>query len=123
MTNSDNEYALFWISDDILFFEYKSDVVITLAAAKRIVADRIYMQNEIAYPVFCDIRGIADTDKAGRDYLAKYGSLATKAVGILTSDSVSQTIIEFYLKISKPDVPTKVFTDKEAALNFLRPFI
>lgn len=123
MNSFDNEYALFWVSDSILFFEYKPNVVITLAAAKRIVADRLYMQNEIAYPIFCDIRGIVDTDKAGREYLAKYGSLAAKAVSILAPDSVSNTIISFYVKINKPEVPTKVFTNKAAALAFLQPYI
>lgn len=123
MDSFDNEYALFKISNGILFCEYKSNVVITLAAAKRIVSDRIYMQNEIAYPVYCDIRGITDTDKAGRDYLAKYGSLATKAVAILAVDNVSSTIISFYLKISKPQVPTKIFTDKGAAMAFLADFV
>jgi len=122
MNSFENEYALFWISNDILFFEYKPNVVITLESAKRIVADRIYMQNEIAYPIFCDTRGVVDTDKAGRDYLAKNGSLSAKAVSILASHQVASIITNFYLRVSKPQVPTKVFTNKEAALAFLEPY-
>ncbi|MFV5703065.1 hypothetical protein ACM55F_14430 [Flavobacterium sp. XS2P12] len=119
----ENEFAVFWISENILFFEYKPDVVINLAAAQRIVADRIQMQNEKAYPVLCDIRGISDSDKAARDYLAQHGSVLTKAVSILAHQTVSILMISFYLKISKPQVPTKVFSDKPAALKFLKAFV
>jgi hypothetical protein len=119
----ENEFAVFWISENILFFEYKSNVVINLVSAKRIVADRIYMQNEKAYPVLCDIRGIADSDKAARDYLAQHGSVLAKAVSILANRSVSILMISFYLKISKPQVPTRVFNDKSAALEFLKAFV
>jgi len=66
----ENEYAKFWIRDQILFFEYKPDLVIDLAAAQRIVADRIKFQNEVAYPIFCDIRGVIDFDKAARLFSA-----------------------------------------------------
>jgi hypothetical protein len=119
----ENEFAIFWISESILFFEYKPDVVIDLVAAQRIVADRIQMQKEKAYPVLCDIRGIADSDKAARDYLAQHGSVLAKAVSILVHQSVSILMISFYLKISKPQVPTRIFKDKSDALEFLKAFI
>lgn len=119
----ENEFAVFWISWNILFFEYKPDVVINLVAAQRIVSDRIRIQKEKAYPVLCDIRGIADSDKAARDYLAQHGSVLAKAVGILVDQSVSILMISFYLKISKPQVPTKVFNDQAKALEFLKAFV
>lgn len=121
----ENEFAIFWIEDNILFFEYKSNVVIDLAAAQQIVADRIQIQNGKDYPILCDIRGIVDSDKAGRDYLAQYGSVLTKAVGIIFTDqkSLSLLMITFYLRVNKPQVPTKVFTDKAVALEFLRTFV
>jgi len=115
----ENEYAKFWIHDQILYFEYKSDLVIDLTAAQKIVADRIQFQNEVAYPIFCDIRGVVDFDKAARDYLAQSGSVLTKAVGFLVHQKVSQTIATFYVNINKPTVPTQLFEDKTAALAFL----
>lgn len=119
----ENEFAKFWISDQILFFEYKSNVVINLAAAQRIVGDRIQFQNEVAYPIFCDIRGVVDFDKAARDYLAQSGSVLTKAVGLLVLQKVSIAITSFYVKISKPTVPTQLFDDKTSALAFLSNYI
>ena len=118
----ENEYAQFWIKDGILFFEYRPNVVIDLTIAHRIVADRIQMQNEKSYPILCDIRGVVDSDKAARDYLAQSGSVLAKAVSIVTNQSVSLIMISFYLKICKPSVPTTIFADELQALAFLEAY-
>ncbi len=118
----ENEYALFWVENGILFFEYKPDVILNLNVAKKVVADRIRFQNEKSYPVLCDIRGIIDTDKSGRDYLAHSGSMLTKAVGLIVHQKVSITISNFYLHVSKPTVPTRLFTSKEDAIDFLKQY-
>lgn len=119
----ENKYAKFWICNQLLFFEYKADLVINLAAAQSIVADRIQFQNEVAYPIFCDIRGVLDIDKSARDYLANSGSVLAKAVAIMVQQKVARTISSFYVEINKPTVPTKLFEDKTAALEFLRNYI
>jgi hypothetical protein len=119
----ENNYARFWISDGILFFEYKPNTIIDLMAAKRIVSDRVRFQNEKSFPIFCDVRGVIDTEKAGRDYLAQSGSLLTKAVGLLVDEKVILTISTFYLQISKPTVPTKIFINEDDALVYLKQFI
>jgi len=119
----ENEFARFWIANGILFFEYKPKTILNFRVAKSVVADRIMFQNEKAYPIFCDVRGVIDTEKAGRDYLAKSGSLLTKAVGLLADEEVILTISNFYLQVSKPAVPTQIFTKKEDALLFLKEYI
>ncbi|MBC9795887.1 hypothetical protein IBL28_07915 [Sinomicrobium sp. FJxs] len=123
MPNIENEYAKFWIDRNILFFVYKPNTIIDLKAAKIIVADRLKFQNERSFPVFCDIRGIKDVDKTARDYLAREGSTLTRAVSILVAPPVSHVILEFYLKVSKPNIPSKIFTDRQKALRFLETFI
>lgn len=119
----ENNHARFWITDGILFFEYKPDTVIDLKVAQRVVTDRIHFQDERIYPVLCDIRGIVATEKSGRDYLAQSGSILTKAVGLIVHEKVLFTISTFYLQISKPSVPTQIFTKKDDALVYLKQFI
>ncbi|SDX74689.1 DUF7793 family protein [Flavobacterium degerlachei] len=119
----ENDYARFWIIDGILFFKYKPNTTIDIRVAQRVVTDRIHFQNERAYPVLCDIRGIVTTEKAGRDYLARSGSILTQAVGLIVHEKVSLTISNFYLQISKPSVPTQIFTKEEDALIYLNGFI
>ena len=118
----ENEYAHFWIRNSILFFEYKPNIFIDLNVAQRVVADRVRIQNEKSYPVLCDIRGVVDSDKAARDYLAQSGSILTKAVSLVAHQKVSLIITSFYLKICKPSVPTKLFTTESAALAFLEAY-
>lgn len=115
----ENKFAKFWIDDQILFFEYKSDVVVDLKAAQCIVADRIQFQNEVSYPIFCDVRGIVSIDKTARDYLAHSGSVLTKAVAFLIHQNVLRAITTFYVQINKPVVPSQLFEDKTKALDFL----
>jgi hypothetical protein len=119
----ENDYAQFWIADGILFFNYKPTTTIDLKVAQLVVTDRIHFQNEKSYPVLCDIRGIVSTDKAGRDYLAKSGSILTQAVGLVVDEKVLLTISTFYLQISKPSVPTQIFTNERDALVYLRSYV
>jgi hypothetical protein len=119
----ENDYARFWIADNILFFEYKPNTIIDLKTAECVVTDRIHFQNEMSFPVVCDIRGVISTEKAGRDYLAQSGSILTQAVGLIVHEKVLLTISNFYLQISKPTGPTKIFTNKDDALVYLRQFI
>lgn len=118
----ENKFAQFWILNGILFFRYKPNVVIDLAAAQLVVSDRIRIQNEKAYPILCDIRGVVAIDKSARDYLAKSGSALTKAVGLLGSHAISLTLTSFYTRINRPRIPTQIFTDEVDALAFLESY-
>jgi hypothetical protein len=119
----ENDFAQFWISDGILFFKYKPNTIIDIKVAKCVVADRIHFQNERSYPILCDIRGVVATEKAGRDYLAQSGSILTQAVALIVHEKVSLIISTFYLQISKPSVPTQIFTTESEALVFLKKLI
>jgi hypothetical protein len=119
----ENQNARFWIEKGILFFEYKPNTAIDLEVAMRVVADRVAFQNERYFPVFCDTRGISSIDKAARDYLAKSGSLLAKAVALIGSENVSMTMSTFYLEISKPSAPTRVFAIEQEALDYLKGFL
>ena len=115
-----NAFAEFWTEHDVLFFVYKPGVVITLDAAKQIVGDRLKVQKGTTFPVFCDMRGIKDSERAARDYLAKEGSSLVKAVAVLTDSPVTKIMLNFYLTISRPLIPTKMFTNETQALEFLK---
>jgi hypothetical protein len=119
----ENEYANFWIESGILYFVYKKNAAIDLNAAKQIVDERIRFQQQKDYPIFCDIRGIKNIDKAARDFLAKEGSSYTKGVAVVVDTPMTKIISNFYLGLNKPIAPTKMFTDRQEALNYLQQFI
>lgn len=118
----ENRFAKIRISEGILFFEYKPNTILDIEAAKSVVDARARLQDGKAYPIFCDIRGVIGTDKAARDYLSGSGLVLAKAVAFLILSTAPTAIVQFYLRASKPHVPVKVFTDKTAALTFLKTF-
>jgi hypothetical protein len=120
----ENEFGVFWIENHILLFQFKTGVSIDFPAAQQIIADRIKIQNEKPYPILCNIEGLVNVNKAARDYFANQGSVMTNAVGIVANqNSFSFLMAMFYIRVSKPRVPTKVFADKTMALQFLKTFI
>jgi hypothetical protein len=119
----ENKYARFRIVEGILFFEYKAQLTIDLEVAQCVVHDRIHFQKERAFPVLCDARGVLATEKAARDYLAQSGSVLVKAVALLVYAKVLLTMSCFYTQISKPTIPTQVFTKEADALVYLKGFV
>ncbi|SEA87502.1 hypothetical protein SAMN05443667_110141 [Flavobacterium gillisiae] len=118
----ENPSAKFWITDGILFFQYKNNTIIDLKVAQLVVTDRIHFQRERAYPILCDLRGVVSTDKAGRDYLAQFGSVLATAVGLVVHERLLFAISNFYLEVNKPSVPTQIFSTDIDALRYLREF-
>lgn len=119
---SENAYAKFCLADGILFLTYKPQVVITLKVAYSVVEYRLRVQKNRAFPILCDIRGVVGVEKAGRNHLAQYGSSLATAVALWTDQTVLDSMGSFYVTINKPKTPTKVFTCKSEALNYLCQF-
>lgn len=117
---TENEYATYHIQDDILNIDYKHGVSINLAVAIRIVEDRLAFQQSLPFKILCDIRGVREIDKPARDYLAIEGSVLVVAVAYLIEPTVSRAISEFYISISNPPIPSRTFTELEAARQFLK---
>ena len=118
----ESEYAQFWIENEILFFVYKKGIVIDRSVAIKIVEDRLLLQQGKAFSNFSDIRGVKSIDKAARNYLAVEGSVLIKATALLVDSPLADALSKFYLKASKPTIPTRVFTDEAAALAFLETY-
>jgi hypothetical protein len=119
----ENAYAKCWVEDGILFFVYKEGVTVDLNAAKSIIAERTHFQNKKSYPLITDIRGVSFFAKSARDYFANEGTYLIKCVAVIVGTPVSKLIANFYISASKPVIPTKIFTDKKAALQYVKPFI
>lgn len=119
---TENSFAEFWMDQGILFCIYKSMDSLTEEAAKQTVADRLKVQRETPYPVFCDIQNIKKSDIHARHYLAVEGAILTKAVAFLVNPSPTRDLVDFYLYTRKPKVPTEVFEDKTNAIEFLKPY-
>ncbi len=117
-----NDYIKFWFEDNILFGEYKKDIEIDIKAAKKIVEDRVSFCNNRDYPHYIVITGIKSTSKEARDYLALEGVRSMSALALITESHVSRIIGNFFMVINKPAVPTKLFTNEQEAIRWLKHF-
>ena len=118
----ENEYAKFWIENDILYFIYKNGITIDQSTAIKVVEDRLLLQQGKSFLIFCDMRGVKSINKSARNYLAIEGSVLIEAVALLVNNPLGNTISGFYIKTSNPVITTQVFTTKEDALGFLNNY-
>ena len=118
----ENDYATFHIDDNVLHFAYKPNIDLNLAAAQKIVADRLKMQGERPLPVIVYVNKVKGSEKSARDYLAKEGSERVLAVAVVVKSPALKIATDFYLMVNRPLVPTKVFRNKEDALAYLEQF-
>lgn len=114
-----NKYAEYVQKENIIYITYNKGIHIDLDAAIQIVKDRILFQEGKAYPIMCDIRGIIEVDKPGRDYLADQGSILILAVAFIVERPVSELMSKFYIKTAKPPISLALFEDFDEALQFL----
>lgn len=120
-----NQYINFTINDGILYGTFNEKVVIDLRAAQTIFNDRISNYGEFKYPTLVDSRGVTSFTKEARDFLSsEEARRGIKATAILVSGYLSSTIANFFLKVTikEPQVPTKIFSDRQKAIIWLEQY-
>ncbi|HTB31955.1 MAG TPA: hypothetical protein VK808_08010 [Bacteroidia bacterium] len=117
-------YISFEIKDDILYVTYLPGGAIDLEIAKEIVKSRLEYTESKPYPILVIDNGVVSMNKEARDYSSdKDGGLKGALAGAVLSKSVySEFLGNFFLRITKPEIPAKVFTDKAKALEWLEQF-
>lgn len=70
-----------------------------------------------------NISALKNPSKEARDYLGTPEVVALlKANAIVANSTLPKIIGNLYLMFSKPNIPTKIFTDEAAALAWLQQF-
>lgn len=109
-----------WIDDDhILHFIFKARINISIATAKKYVAKRLSISKGRHYPILTDLRNISGSDKEARKYLSQEGSVFITATALLTNNYFESIIGNFYIGVSNPNIPTRMFTSEKDALKWL----
>lgn len=116
----ETEFFSYWQEAGIVYIRYKFISFLDLPIAKAVVSTRLRLQEGDVYPIFCDTRGIRDSNKAGRDYLAREGTALAEAIVLFDDRETGGFMINFYVCRNNPLVPTFSFANEEEALIFLR---
>ncbi|MDQ3191064.1 MAG: STAS/SEC14 domain-containing protein [Bacteroidota bacterium] len=102
-------------------------MVLTLDLAKNIVESRLKISDGITRPILIDIRNLVSVDKAAREYLASHEATFLLSAGAISFGSTFKNYMAIlagnvFIKIDKPAIPTKLFTEKDKALQWLRTY-
>lgn len=122
MKTFENEYVAMWIEDDILFSNYKKQLVLDISIANQIVKDRVEFTEGKSYFILIDFTHLKSTTKEARDYMnSPEGGLTGLLGGAFLSNNVVATLfVNLYLKVNNPTIPAKFFTNKADAINWLK---
>jgi hypothetical protein len=97
---------------------------ISLAHAIKNTENIILLSSGVLVPLLVDLRKIKSISKEARDHFSMRGRTnRVNAIAMLINSPASKVIGNFYILFSKPTTPTKLFTDENQALAWLRQFI
>ena len=118
----DNSYKM-WLENGIINVRYKENAVLDLPLLKTIVKQRMDLAENMPRPVLLEpSKGLYFTKEA-KAYGAKKEALQlTTAWAILDSKTVLMISINSFLIFYKPPVPSKIFTKKDKALEWLKKY-
>jgi hypothetical protein len=117
----DTDYVRFELEDDLLIATYKKGKKITLEVAQQIVRDRMEFTEGRTVLVLLQNQGVISFDKAARDFLAsREGTSGVKAAAILSDTPATAMIGNFLIRVNRPHMPARLFTNKERAIGWLR---
>jgi hypothetical protein len=119
----ENDFVKGWVEDNIMFAEFKTKTL-DFDAAKASVAVRVSSLKDKHFPTFIDARKVQSITKEARDYFAsEEGSQNIIASALLIDSVVGKFMGNFFLQISKPKIPLRLFTNEAEALRWLKQFI
>ncbi len=119
----ENDIIEYQIKDSVLYCQYKIKKI-DLEAAKKAVSLRKDFTNNLPYPNL--IRGfdVISMDKQARDFFSTdQGTVGVSAGALLTNSVFQATLANFFLKVTNPKIPTKLFTDESKAILWLKQYI
>lgn len=111
------------LSDGVIYCEYKPEVDIKIEQAKLIVADRVALCNGETYPLLVNVSELKSINKEAREYISGEKGIELLSAGaFLVDNQVAKFIGNFFIKINKPKLPARLFTNEEKALQWLEQF-
>jgi hypothetical protein len=116
-------YTVSLRSDGIIQVDIKPEVEITVEEIKAGVAVIEEIGGGLKYPILFLAGEYSLPSDQARSFLAKSTSKTFALAEAYVIHSFSQKIVgNFYLKVNKPKRPTKIFTNEDEAIEWLKSF-
>jgi hypothetical protein len=112
-----------WLEDGILYFEYFPGVEISMEDAIEISERQRQLIEGKRRPVLGDISQVRSISREARTYFASDDFQETNsALALLVNSPVSKVIGNMFIGFSKTIFPTRLFTSRSKALEWLQAF-
>jgi hypothetical protein len=110
-----------WVEEDgtlVLRFRQQTNLVGERGA--EVARAHVAAANGRKLRTLADVRGIVANDRQTRQLAAGPAIAAvTLRMAVLVGDPLSRTLGNFFLRVSRPAYPTRIFTDEAAARRWL----
>lgn len=109
----------FYYEEEIFILKYNVEHI-TKEVAENIIYDKLKVLQPKMVLAIIDARNVKNFDNDARKLLgSKSGIAGISKCGILTNSKTQVVMVNFYMKINKPTVPTKMFHEFEKAIDWL----
>jgi hypothetical protein len=114
-----------WLGEDgIARVIHVPGAEVTLEAAKETMAAYLKIYKGKRRPLFVDTKTMRSLAREARQFYAgEEAAKVANAVALIVATPVSRVLGNFYLGISKPHLPSRLFSSEEEALNWLKGYL
>lgn len=117
-------YYMYLREDGIVYIRISNEKEETVELTKQMVIELGKMVNYKKVPLLAEHEEFALPGKENRDFWAKKESCPySSADAFMIGSTGLMLIANVYLRINKPERPTKMFTNKEEAIRWLKTFL
>ncbi|MCB0400929.1 MAG: STAS/SEC14 domain-containing protein [Flavobacteriales bacterium] len=110
-----------FISEGVLHIVFKKGVDVGLEDMQESKQARIELQQEKKMKVLVDATDLTFITDEARAFAAQKENAAMSEAMAIVSRSLPITILtNFFIKFNKPETPTRMFRDRNSALNWLK---
>lgn len=114
-----------WVGDDgIARVIHFPGVELTLTGAQETMAAYLKVSKGSKLPLLVDTKEMKSMTRESRLYYASEETAKTgRAVAIIVGTPVSKVLGNFYIGLSNPHLPSRLFTSEQDALAWLKGFL
>ncbi len=123
MIGMENSDYILELTDGLFYFQFKKNTVIDYKLARYLVETRKRITRNEPFLMLFNGDNITNVTKDARDFFAsKEATDGIIAGAFIVNSPLTVVLSNFFITISKPKKPAKLFTDKAEAIKWLRAF-
>jgi hypothetical protein len=124
MKEFNTQFVSYTVKGNLLIATYKKGTRINLPIARKIVQERLSFMGNRPMVALVYNQGVISMDKEARDFFSSpKGNEGLIAGAIIVDCTFTSILGNFFLKVSKPNIPARMFANTEQAIKWLEKFV